>query len=117
MITVSNIGGAATTGTITVTDSLPTGLTNVSGTGTGWTCGALGQDVTCTSGTAIAAGGSGNPITLTVNVLMSAPYSLTNNAIVSLTGQSESNTSNNIGADITTMYACTVTLIDFDGIG
>jgi uncharacterized repeat protein (TIGR01451 family) len=112
-ITASNIGGFATTGTITVTDTLPTGLTYVSGTGTGWSCGAAGQVMTCTSGTAIAAGGSGNSITLTVNVLMSAPYSVTNNAIVSLAGQSESNTNNNIGVDVTTIMPTLVTLIDF----
>jgi uncharacterized repeat protein (TIGR01451 family) len=112
-ITPNNIGGAATTGTITVSDTLPDGLTYESGTGTGWSCGAASQVVTCTSGTAIAASGSGNPITLTVNVLMSAPYTLTNNAIVSLAGQSESNTNNNIGADITTIMPTLVTLIDF----
>ena len=112
-ITPSNIGGFATTGTITVSDTLPDGLTYVSGTGTGWSCGAAGQVMTCTSGTAIAASGSGNPITLTVNVLMSAPYTLTNNAIVSLTGQSESNTNNNIGVDTTTIMPTLVTLIDF----
>jgi hypothetical protein len=45
--------------------------------------------------------------------LMSAPYTVTNNAIVSLTGQSESNTNNNIAVDITTIMPTIVTLIDF----
>ena len=49
-ITVDNtLGTAPTSGAITVTDTLPTGLTFVSATGTGWACGAVGQVVTCTS--------------------------------------------------------------------
>src|SRR5207237_6976928 len=48
-ITVDNaLGGAPTSGTITVTDTLPTGLGFVSATGTGWTCSAIGQTATCT---------------------------------------------------------------------
>ena len=66
-ITVSNAAGSGpTTGTITVTDTLPTGLTYVSGTGTGWSCSAVGQAVTCTTAGPLAAGASSNPITLTV---------------------------------------------------
>src|SRR5262249_49439676 len=37
-ITVSNVGCGPTSGTITVTDNVPTGLTLASMTGTGWTC-------------------------------------------------------------------------------
>ena len=66
-ITVSNAAGSGpTTGTITVTDTLPTGLTYVSGTGTGWSCSAVGQAVTCTTAGPLAGGASSNPITLTV---------------------------------------------------
>ncbi|HLF00427.1 MAG TPA: hypothetical protein VI547_00480, partial [Anaerolineales bacterium] len=46
-INVRNVGSAATTGAITVTDTLQTGLTLVSATGTNWFCGATGQTVTC----------------------------------------------------------------------
>src|SRR5713101_9273335 len=47
-ITVTNIGGADTDGTqIQVTDTLQTGLTFIVGTGTGWSCSALAQAVTC----------------------------------------------------------------------
>src|SRR5690349_16040160 len=46
-LTVSNAGPGATTGTITVTDTLPAGLTFASGTGSGWSCSANGQAVTC----------------------------------------------------------------------
>ena len=66
-ITPINIGGVATTGTITITDTLPTGLGFVSATGTGWTCGFASPTVTCTSTTVIAANGQGSPISLTVS--------------------------------------------------
>jgi large repetitive protein len=79
-ITVGNTGAFPTAGTITVTDTLPVGLTFVSATGTGWGCGAVGQLVTCTSTTVIAAGGSGNAITLNVNVGAAAVPSVSNTA-------------------------------------
>ena len=53
-LTVTNGGTAATSGTVTVTDTLPAGLTFASGSGGGFTCSALAQVVTCTSTTAIA---------------------------------------------------------------
>ena len=112
-ITVNNIAGGNATGTITVTDTLPTGMTFVSGTGTGWSCGAAGQVVTCTSSTAIAANSSSSPLTLTVSISMSAPYALTNSATVALTGQSESNTNNNNASDPTTIIPTLVTLSNF----
>ncbi|WP_175485447.1 OmpA family protein [Pseudoxanthomonas sp. GM95] len=81
-LTVSNTGTTSTSGTITVVDTLPTGLTYVSGNGTGWTCGVSGQTVTCntTSATVIANGAAGNPITLTVSVAANAGSSVTNTA-------------------------------------
>lgn len=41
-------GGLAPGGTITVTDTLHGSLAFVSASGSGWTCGAVGQTVTCT---------------------------------------------------------------------
>src|SRR5207245_2900990 len=37
-ITVSNVGNSPTAGTVTVSDSLPTGLTATAISGTGWSC-------------------------------------------------------------------------------
>src|SRR6185312_8875629 len=37
-ITATNSGSAATSGTVTVTDTLPAGLTATAISGTGWTC-------------------------------------------------------------------------------
>ena len=47
-LAVTNGGFVSATGTITVSDTLPSGLTFTSGTGTAWTCMANGQLVTCT---------------------------------------------------------------------
>jgi uncharacterized repeat protein (TIGR01451 family) len=80
---VGNSGGAIAAGTTTtVKDTLATGLAFVSGNGTGWTCGASGQVVTCTSTAAIAAGASMAPITLTVAVAGNMGASVANQASV-----------------------------------
>ncbi|HEY0310558.1 MAG TPA: hypothetical protein VGC43_05470 [Luteimonas sp.] len=79
---VSNTGTATVTGTTTVKDTLATGLTFVSGTGTGWSCGAVGQLVTCTSTASIPASTSMAPITLTVAVAGNLGASVSNQASV-----------------------------------
>jgi uncharacterized repeat protein (TIGR01451 family) len=100
-ITATNSGSASTSGTVTVTDTLPSGLTATDITGTGWTC-VLGT-LTCTRSDALAAGSSYPAITLTVNVSLSAPASVTNTASVS--GGGQSNTSNDTVNDPTTINA------------
>ncbi len=85
-ITVSNVGTAATTGALTVTDNLPTGLTYVSATGTGWSCSAAGALVTCTNATTLGVGATAPPITLTVAVGSAAVPSVTNVATVATPG-------------------------------
>ena len=58
-LAVRNNGPMSASGPFTVSDTLPANLTFVSGTGTGWSCSAAGQVVTCTNNTAsLAAGGS-----------------------------------------------------------
>jgi uncharacterized repeat protein (TIGR01451 family) len=106
-ITVDNtLGAAATSGTITVTDTLPAGLTYASATGTGWSCSAAGQVVTCTSNAAIAAGASSpNAITLTVAVASSAIGTVTNNVSVSGGGEPAANNGNNSAFDSTLVVA------------
>ena len=100
-ITATNSGFAATSGTVTVTDTLPAGLTATAISGTGWTC-VLGT-LTCTRSDALAAGSSYPVITLTVNVSLTAPASVTNSATVS--GGGENNASNNTANDLTTINA------------
>jgi LPXTG-site transpeptidase (sortase) family protein len=100
----TNIGGAATVGAVTVTDALPAGLTPTSVAGTGWTCPApVGQTVSCARADALAGGASYPPVTVTVNVLQSAPSSVINTATVS--GGGETNTSNNTAVDPTNIIS------------
>ena len=58
-ITVSNGGTGPTSGTVTVIDTLPTGLTATAISGTGWNC-TLGT-LTCTRSDALSASGSYPP--------------------------------------------------------
>ena len=51
-----------------MTDTLPAGLTYNSASGTGWTCSAAGQVVTCTHAPTLNPGASLPPLTLVVNV-------------------------------------------------
>ena len=89
-LTPSNTGQTATSGTLTVVDTLPAGLTYVSSSGAGWTCAAAGQTVTCTSTTAVAPGAAANPITLNVSVGAAAYPATTNTATA--TGGGAANT-------------------------
>ena len=105
-LTVSNIGGSPTSGSVTVTDNVPIGLVPTSAAGAGWTCSIAGQDVTCSRSDALNAGASYPAITLTVNVAPAAPPSLTNTATVS--GGGEINTDNATASDITTIVAAAI---------
>ena len=83
-IGVHNYGPEIATGTATVTDVLPAGLTFVSGTGTGWSCSAAGQTVTCAnSAPSIAVGADLPALTLNVAVGGDAAGTLQNTASVS----------------------------------
>ena len=102
-LTVSNTGGGNSSGTITVTDILPSDLTPTAASGTDWTCPITANTVTCTT-TAVVSSGGGNAdlITLTVNVGAIAPASVTNTATVS--GGNDGDTSNNDASDPTTIH-------------
>jgi uncharacterized repeat protein (TIGR01451 family) len=75
-LTVTNSGTAPTTAAVSLTDTLPTGLTATAISGTGWTCTLA--TVNCTRSNALAAGASYPAITLTVTVAGNAPSSVTN---------------------------------------
>jgi uncharacterized repeat protein (TIGR01451 family) len=95
------LGSGATGGTVTVTDTLPTGLSFVAASGSGWSCGAAGQTVTCTRGSAIAAGDSAPPIALDVAVAAIAVPAVTNQASVAGGSEPAANAGNNSAADFT----------------
>jgi uncharacterized repeat protein (TIGR01451 family) len=96
-LAVDNDGPQPTTGPTTVTDTLPTGLTFVSASGTGWNCGAVGQDVTCTHDDPIAADDSAADIELVVTVGLDAIPSVTNTANVATAG--DDNPANDSSSD------------------
>ena len=97
-IVVTNSGTGPTAGTVTVSDTLPSGMAATAISGTGWTC-TLGT-VSCTRSNALAAGASYPTITLTVNVAANAPAFVTN--VASVSGGGDTNTSNNT-ASVSTM--------------
>ncbi|MCW2994937.1 MAG: hypothetical protein JWQ18_2432 [Conexibacter sp.] len=96
-IVAANSGTAPTTGTVTVTDTLPAGLTGTAISGDGWTCDAAA--LRCTRGDALAPGASYPALTLTVNVAADAPALLTNAAAVA--GGGETRTDNDTATDPT----------------
>ena len=100
-ITATNSGSAPTSAAVSVTDTLPAGLTATAISGTGWTC-VLGT-LTCTRSDALAAGASYPVITLTVNVANNAAASVTNSVTVS--GGGQTNTSNDTATDRHDDYA------------
>lgn len=101
-IRVTNNGPNDDPGPITVTDTLPAGLTYVSGTGTNWSC-TPGAPVTCTH-TGTATSGSSLPdLILTVDVAAAAAPSVTNTASVQGT-IFDNNAANDSAADPTAVF-------------
>lgn len=82
VVTVSNAAGDTTSGTITVINTLPAGVTGASATGSGWSCGApSGGSITCTTTATLAAGNSLPSITVSMTA-PSAGGSISNSATV-----------------------------------
>ncbi len=96
-ITVSNVGAGATVGTVTVVDTLPTGLTATNIAGAGWVC--VLNTLTCTRADVLNGGASYPAITLTVNVASNVGGTVTNTVTVS--GGGELNTANDTASDPT----------------
>ncbi len=105
VLTVQNVGGAATTTTTTVTDTIPNGLTPVTASGLGWSCGAaVGQTFTCTHASGIA-GGQSSTITITVHVPTGAanPPGPSYTNLASVANSSDNNGTNNNASDTATV--------------
>ena len=99
-VTVTNVGGYPTSGPITVTDVLPDGLTYTGATGSGWTCSASGQTVTCTHAGPLGPGESA-PITINVSVDDDPPGTVVNT--VTVVNEGDDNASNNTATDTGTI--------------
>ncbi len=103
-ITVTNVGTIATAnGLLTVSDTLPRGLTPTAASGTNWNCSISANPpirATCNRDAgSLAPGSSYPPITLTVDVAADTPSSVTN--IVDVSGISDANPNNNSASDVT----------------
>jgi len=97
-LTIKNAAGAGpTSGAVTVTETVPSGLSLVSLAGTGWSCAAN----SCSRSDALAGGANYPPITATVNVAASATSPQVNAAGVSGGGSAAASAtdSTNIGAN------------------
>jgi uncharacterized repeat protein (TIGR01451 family) len=99
-VTLANAGASTAEGTVTVTDILPPGLALVSATGSGFSCSAAGQTVTCKHPGPVEPGAS-LTIVITVDVGPEAAPGVTNMATVS--NESDRNACNNAAADPTTV--------------
>ncbi|MBK9251997.1 MAG: DUF11 domain-containing protein [Proteobacteria bacterium] len=127
----TGVGVIAVDYPITVTDTLVAGLTFVSGTGTGWTCGAVGQVVTCTHpNTGFLLPGQSLPaLVLTVAIgngvfppgNTAQNVSVANTATVSATGTVELTNGNNSSTDTVTVLGSNLstsskTVSDLNGV-
>jgi uncharacterized repeat protein (TIGR01451 family) len=98
-IRVTNIGGTPSVGEYTITDTLPDGLTFVSASGSGWSCAAAGQVVTCAASAVLAPDASSTAVTLTVAVDADAVPSVINP--VRVDGGGDTIIDNNTDVDLT----------------
>ena len=98
-ITINNSGGASTSGSVSLVDTLPSGLTATGFTGNGWNTDLA--TLTASRSDVLAPGSSYPPLLLTVSVAADAPASLTNTATVS--GGGEVITGNDTASDPTTI--------------
>jgi uncharacterized repeat protein (TIGR01451 family) len=96
-ITVTNSGGGATSGVVSVADTLPAGLTATAISGTGWTVNPAA--LVATRSDVLAAGASYPPLTVTAAVAADAPPLVANLATVS--GGGEVATGNDTASDAT----------------
>jgi uncharacterized repeat protein (TIGR01451 family) len=95
-VLVRNLGTIATHGTLLVKVTLPTGLTLVSTTLNGWTCGSS-NPVQCSRSAAISAGGEAGLLTLTVAVGSQATSPV--RVLASITADADAQSSNDVAED------------------
>lgn len=91
-LTVNN-AGPDVANTVSVTDTLQTGHTSISASGTGWTCNVVSLTVTCTAATLTT--GAAPSITINANAPVT-PQTFTN--VANVTSANDSNGANNSGS-------------------
>jgi hypothetical protein len=100
-ILVTNAGSTASSGSLTLTETPPAGMSINSMSGSGWTYNATNQ--TCSRSDSLAAGASYPPVTVNVTFNTNAATDLTNTA--SISGGGDANPSNNTSSDAVTLTA------------
>ncbi len=96
---ISNIGTfGASSGVVTMNDTLPRGAVPTSASGTGWACAVAQQTVSCVRSDALTAGSGYPAITINATISQSAPNTLANTATVS--GGGEVNFANDSFTDV-----------------
>ncbi len=115
----SGVGVEPDDNPVTITDTLPAGLSFVSGSGTGWNCSAAAQVVTCTHPPPVPTGGSLPDLLLTVLASQAGAPSVTNTATVS-SASLDVNAANNTASDptnirLTNLSTSTKAVVDLNG--
>jgi uncharacterized repeat protein (TIGR01451 family) len=108
-VTVANTGTGPTSGAVTVTDTVPSGLTLDLMSGSGWTCADGGNS--CTRSDALAAGASYPPITVQVGVSVDTGSPLVNS--VQVTGGGSASATGTDSTTITTNPVAQLLVTDF----
>ncbi|MBZ0105779.1 MAG: DUF11 domain-containing protein [Sulfuricella denitrificans] len=81
-LNVTNNGPGTLSGSLQVVDTLPAGLSYVSSSGSGWSCSANAQIVTCGWTGTLASGATAPTLTLVTGVALNASGTITNTATV-----------------------------------
>ncbi|QOY87556.1 InlB B-repeat-containing protein [Paludibaculum fermentans] len=97
LIRVTNSGGGATSGTISVVESMPSGIAITTMSGPGWTCVAN----TCTRSDSFAPGQMLPAISVLAAVGAGAPDPVSN--LVTVSGGGDSNIADNLATDVTSI--------------
>ena len=109
-LTVSNVGGLATTGTLSVTDTVPSSLGGFTLTpGAGWNCSSVGRAVTCASTAALGASASRVAVTIASTVNANASGSITNTGTVASSVPADDSVSTNNTSTVLTPITPTST--------
>jgi uncharacterized repeat protein (TIGR01451 family) len=99
-IVVGNNGPTTENGTITVTDTLPEGMSYVAASGANWSCAASGQTVTCTQNGPLA---PGKTFQLTITAAVTSAGEKKNT--VTVMGTDDDNAANNTATHTATAAA------------
>jgi hypothetical protein len=107
VLTGKNNGPGTLSGSMQIVDTLPSSLSLISATGSGWGCSANGQVVTCTWNGNLASGASPPVVTIVASLSATATGSVTNTATISGT-VNETNSANNTVTDVANIAAATL---------